>query len=120
MSGQQNVSQCFEEERKPRKAMGGIQNLRTPMKARIRSKPKIEGQEFLDMYSLTRDRARWERMKDQSGDTLREIAKEMHKTSRDSPLIQALKDQEKPDEQAVAPAAGHRLTKPMQKVSLDY
>ena len=117
-----NVEQVeqYEEEQKSRKTMGGIQSLRTPMKARLRCKPKIEGQEYLDMYTLTRDRARWERMKEQSGETLRDIVKEMHKTSRDSPLIQNLAGQEKPDEQPVARAAGPRPAKPMKKVSLDY
>ena len=120
MSDQQHVDQYFDEQPKPRKTMGGIQNLRTPMKARLRSKPKIEGQEYLDMYVMTRDRARWERMREQSGDTLKEIVKEMHKTSRDSPLMHDLTGQEKPDEQPVARAAGPRPARPMKKVPLDY
>ena len=120
MNDQQQVDKCFEEERKPRKTMGGIHNLRTPIKSRVRTKPRVEGQEFLDMYSLARDRARWERAREQSGDTLNEIVKEMHEISRDSPLIQELTGQEEPDEQPVAGLAGPHPTRPMKKVSLDY
>ena len=123
MNDEQYVEKYFDEERKPRKTMGSIQDLRTPMKARLRSKPKVEGQEYLDMYVMTRDRARWERMKQQSRDTLKDIVKEMRKTYKDLPLIDYLTGQagqEKPNEQPVARANGPRPIRPMKKVPLDY
>ena len=49
-----------------RRALAGIRDLRSAIKARLRSKPQVEGQEYLDMYALSRDRARWVRMAKQS------------------------------------------------------
>ena len=41
---------------------GTLRDLRTAVTARIRSKPTIEGQRFLDLYVLQRDRFRWLRL----------------------------------------------------------
>ena len=62
-----------------RKKVGGLQELRTAVKARLRSKPTVEGQEHLDMYALTRDRARWARMARKAERAIEEIEKEMKK-----------------------------------------
>jgi hypothetical protein len=39
-----------------------LRDLRTAVSSRIRSKPTIEGQRFLDLYVLQRDRFRWLRL----------------------------------------------------------
>lgn len=41
---------------------GTLRDLRTAGTARIRSKPTIEGQRYLDLYVLQRDRFRWLRL----------------------------------------------------------
>ena len=41
---------------------GTLRDLRTAVTARIRSKPTIEGQRYLDLYVLQRDRFRWLRL----------------------------------------------------------
>jgi hypothetical protein len=46
----------------PAKRRGTLRDLRTAVTARIRSKPTIEGQRFLDLYVLQRDRFRWLRL----------------------------------------------------------
>jgi hypothetical protein len=40
--------------------------MRTAVTSRIRSKPTIEGQRYLDLYVLQRDRFRWKRLWDQA------------------------------------------------------
>ena len=44
----------------------GMRDLRTAVTARIRSKPTTEGQRYLDLYVLQRDRFRWRRLKHQA------------------------------------------------------
>jgi hypothetical protein len=41
---------------------GTLRDLKTAVTARIRSKPTIEGQRYLDLYVLQRDRFRWLRL----------------------------------------------------------
>lgn len=77
-----------------RKKLGGIQELRTAAKARLRSKPKVEGQEYLNMYVLTRDRARWGRMGRQSAEALEGIEKDMKKMRETLPAVEHAKDQD--------------------------
>jgi len=45
---------------------GTLGNLKTALSARIRSKPTIEGQRYLDLYVLQRDRFRWLRLMQQA------------------------------------------------------
>jgi hypothetical protein len=40
--------------------------MRTAVTSRIRSKPTVEGQRYLDLYVLQRDRFRWKRLWDQA------------------------------------------------------
>lgn len=44
------------------KRRGTLRDLKTAVTARIRSKPTIEGQRYLDLYVLQRDRFRWLRL----------------------------------------------------------
>jgi hypothetical protein len=48
------------------KRRGTLRDLRTAVTARFRSKPTIEGQRYLDLYVLQRDRFRWLRLMDQA------------------------------------------------------
>ena len=43
-----------------------LRNIKTASMLRARSKPPIEGQSYLDLYVLQRDRARWERLRQQA------------------------------------------------------
>lgn len=54
-------------------------NLRTSISARIRSKPSSEGQQYLDLYTLKRDRARWTRAKERAEQMIRGIDKALAK-----------------------------------------
>lgn len=62
-----------------RRKLGGIQDLKTSMSNRVRSKPEVEGQEYLDLYTLNRDRARWGCLKSQSEGIIQGIDREIQK-----------------------------------------
>ena len=51
----------------------GMRDLRTAVTARVRSKPMVEGQQYLDLYVLQRDRCRWLRLKDQAEKSISSI-----------------------------------------------
>ena len=52
---------------------GTLRDLRTAVTARIRSKPTIEGQRYLDLYVLQRDRFRWLRLIQQAERSIKSI-----------------------------------------------
>ena len=52
---------------------GSLRDLKTAVTARIRSKPTIEGQQYLDLYVLQRDRFRWKRLMDQAQRSIQSI-----------------------------------------------
>jgi hypothetical protein len=55
------------------KRRGTLRDLRTAVTARIRSKPTIEGQRYLDLYVLQRDRFRWLRLIEQAERSIHSI-----------------------------------------------
>jgi len=55
------------------KRRSSLRDLRTAVSSRIRSKPTIEGQRFLDLYVLQRDRFRWLRLKVQAQRSIESI-----------------------------------------------
>ena len=57
----------------------GMRDLRTAVSARIRSKPTIQGQRYLDLYVLQRDRFRWKRLKHQAEKAIASIEKALLK-----------------------------------------
>lgn len=52
---------------------GTLRDLRTAVTVRIRSKPTIEGQRYLDLYVLQRDRFRWLRLIQQAERSIKSI-----------------------------------------------
>lgn len=60
-------------ENNKRRKIGTLHCLKTAMTARLRSKPCNEGQEYLDMWALKRDRARWAQTKEQAAEMLKGI-----------------------------------------------
>jgi hypothetical protein len=57
----------------------GMRDMRTAVTARIRSKPTIQGQRYLDLYVLQRDRFRWLRLKHQAQKAIESIDKALLK-----------------------------------------
>ena len=62
--------------------MGGLQDLRTAVKSKARTKPTVEGQEYLDMYVLARERARWARTAARAAIVLEGIDKEIERLGK--------------------------------------
>ncbi len=65
---------------------------KTSLRAKIRSKPKIPGQEYLDMYLLMKEKERWEKygitlakVQDRAGGTWRDMRKELIKAKKTLP-----------------------------------
>jgi len=78
--------------------VGGLRNLRTAVKARMRSKPQVEGQEHLDTYALTRDRARWSRMGERCAEIIKDIDKEVKKVRQGLPDAEDAQEPGAPEE----------------------
>lgn len=78
----------WEDEKKKRKPERGDSiPPKTNLRAKIRSKPKIEGQEYLDMYLMMKEKDRWEKYgkslaktQERAGDSWRDMRKELKKT----------------------------------------
>lgn len=61
----------------PKKRMGTVQDLRTAQKARLRSKPRMVGQEFLDLFILSKLKERFEREQERVNDGLKYVLKDI-------------------------------------------
>lgn len=55
--------------------IAGIRKLKTARRAKLRSKPKIEGQEYLELYLMTKEKERLQRYHEVISDT-REITED--------------------------------------------
>ena len=64
--------------RKPRK-LSGLRTLRTAVRSRLRSKPMAEGQEYLELYVLTREQGRWGRLAEHCAEALEGIETDLGK-----------------------------------------
>ena len=56
-----------------------LRDVKTAVTGRIRSKPPAVGQQYLDQYTLRRDRARWNQLKERAEQMIRAIDKALHK-----------------------------------------
>lgn len=60
-------------ENKKRRRMGSLQGLKTAVSGRLHSKPRNEGQEYLDLWSLKLNRARWAQAEEQARERIKAI-----------------------------------------------
>ena len=58
------------EPRKGKRKVGTMQCLKTATTVRLQTKPRTEAQEYLEMWTLKRDRARWIRAQEQAAEKL--------------------------------------------------
>ena len=78
----------WEDEKKKKKPERGDSiPPKTSLRAKLRSKPKIAGQEYLDMYLMVKEKERWEKYgkslakaQERAGDSWRDMRKEIKKT----------------------------------------
>ena len=73
----------------PKKSMGALRNLRTAQKARLRSKPEVAGQEFLDLFILSRLKERLQREQERAEDGLKYVLKDIADVAKDAELALA-------------------------------
>ena len=67
----------------PKKRMGTVQDLRTGQKARLKCKPQTKGQEFLDLYILSKLKERFEREQERVTDGMKYVLKDMADISKE-------------------------------------
>ena len=83
----------WEDEQKKRKPERGDSiPPKTSLRAKVRCKPKIAGQEYLDMYLMVKEKERWEKFgkslvksQERAGDSWRDMRKEIIKTKAELP-----------------------------------
>jgi len=56
-----------------------LRDVKTAVTGRIHSKPSAAGQQYLDLYTLKRDHARWSQLKERAEQMIRGIDKALHK-----------------------------------------
>ncbi len=66
-------------EKDKRRKIGTLQCLKTTMTARLHSKPRSEGQEYVELWSLKVNRARWARAAEQAQEKLEGIDRALSK-----------------------------------------
>ena len=56
-----------------------LRDVKTAVTGRVHSKPPAAGQQYLDLYTLKRDHARWSQMKERAEQMLQNIDKALQK-----------------------------------------
>ena len=81
-----------DEDKKRKPERGDSIPPKTSLRAKVRSKPKIAGQEYLDMYLMVKEKERWEKFgkslvksQERAGDSWRDMRKEIIKTKAQLP-----------------------------------
>ena len=81
-----------DEDKKRKPERGDSIPPQTSLRAKVRSKPKIAGQEYLDLYLMVKEKERWEKFgkslvksQERAGDSWRDMRKEIIKTKAQLP-----------------------------------
>ena len=83
----------WEDEKKKRKPERGDSiPPKTSLRAKLHSKPKVAGQEYLDMYLMMKEKERWEKYgkniaksQERAGDSWKDMKKEIKRTGAQLP-----------------------------------
>lgn len=108
--------------------IAGIKKIKTAQKTKLRSKPKVEGQEYLELYLMTKERNRLKRYHEVIDDTrltteeeIKELEKEYGKLERKAGITSP---DSSTDVKATMPdGPQHKKRKPirpMKTVVIDY
>lgn len=81
--------------------LGTLRDLRTAVSARVRSKPVAEGQRYLDLYTLKRERARWSGAKQRAEQRIQTIDAAIEKLGFSQELIEECESQEPGPEKTI-------------------
>lgn len=108
----------------------GLANIKTSQKAKLRSKPKVAGQEYLEIYMLVKERERLKqflatmrRTTTNSAESLADVGKDISKAERGLPRMTEAQQSDRPKqaEPSTKQAEPRRVPmKPMKGIVIDY
>lgn len=108
--------------------IAGIKKIKTAQKTKLRSKPRVEGQEYLELYLMTKERNRLKRYHEVIDDTRQTAEEEMKELEKEYAKLERRAGVSTPDSQAdvkatVSDSQKHKKRKParpMKTVVMDY
>ncbi|MFH1931895.1 MAG: hypothetical protein ABIN18_09940 [Pseudomonadota bacterium] len=108
--------------------IAGIKKIKTAQKTKLRSKPRVEGQEYLELYLMTKERNRLKRYHEVIDDTrltteeeMKELEKEYAKMERTAGV--GNRDNSTDVKAAAVVSQKHKKRKPsrpMKTMAIDY
>ena len=87
-----------------RRGIGTLPRLKTAVTARLNSKPRHEGQEYLELWTLKLNRARWARAEEQARERIKAIDLALTKLK-----ILELEDDEAPSRESNGPRVNQTI-----------
>ncbi|MCK4470129.1 MAG: hypothetical protein KAU60_17485 [Desulfobacterales bacterium] len=108
--------------------IGGIKKIKTAQKSKLRSKPRVEGQEYLELYLMTKERNRLKRYHEVIDDTRLTTEEEIEELEKEYAKLERKAGIAEPDSHPDIKAAGtdspkhkkRKPVKPMKTVVMDY
>jgi len=108
--------------------MAGIKKIKTAQKSKLSSKPKVENQEYMDLYLMTKKRDRLKRYHEAISDTRESTAEEIKEVEQEFGKLEKKIGINRPDSHSGLKAAAsisrqhkkERPAKPMKTMVIDY
>lgn len=108
--------------------MAGIKKIKTAQKTKLSSKPKVEGQEYLELYLMTKERDRLKRYHEVITETRESTVEEIEDVEQEFEKLEKKIGINRPDSHSEVKAAAsisrqHKKKKPaksMKTVVIDY
>ena len=108
--------------------MGGIRKIKTAQKAKLRSKPRLEGQEYLELYLMTKEKERMLRYHEVISETIENTEEDIKDLDNEFGKLRRKAGIAEPDSHPGIEAAGtdspkhkkRKPVKPMKTMVMDY
>ncbi len=108
--------------------IGGIKKIKTAQKSKLSSKPKVENQEYLELYLMTKKRDRLKRYHEAISDTRDSTAEEIEDVEQEFEKLEKKIGINRPDSHSdvkatVSDSQQHKKRKPsraMKTMTIDY
>ncbi len=108
--------------------IGGIKKIKTAQKAKLRSKPRVEGQEYLELYLMTKERSRLKRYHEVIDDTRLTTVEEMKELEKEYAKLERRAGVNNPGSSTDVKAAAvvsnthkkRKPSRPMKTIAIDY
>ncbi|MFQ5853296.1 MAG: hypothetical protein ACE5JU_22280 [Candidatus Binatia bacterium] len=109
--------------KKKARRIGGLADIKTSAKAKLRCKPPVEGQEYLDLYLMVKEKKRLEKFGDamgkmgkQTAERWKDSVKEIAKAEKNLPQVGTVEPETKLEEKVEKRVP----KKPVKTMSLGY